>query len=83
MGHDVGTCETVGVLEPAIAAVTAFQSAEALKILVGRGAETTRGIFTCDVFRGSYAVLAAVHVWLEFPALLLALGLRAPAPRLA
>lgn len=60
MGHDVGTCETVGVLEPAIAAVTAFQSAEALKILVGRGAETTRGIFTCDVFRGSYAVLAAM-----------------------
>lgn len=33
--------------------------------------------------KASYAVLAAVHVWLEFPALLLALGPRAPAPRLA
>jgi adenylyltransferase/sulfurtransferase len=59
-GHDVGTCETVGVLEPAIAAVTAFQAAEALKILAGRTADTTRGIFTCDVWRGSYSVLGAM-----------------------
>lgn len=56
-GHDVGTCETVGVLEPAIAAVTAFQTAEALKWLAGRRAEATRGIFTCDVWRGSYVVV--------------------------
>lgn len=52
---DVGNCETTGILAPAIAAVTAFQVAEALKLLVG--AEPTRGVFTCDVWRGHYAVL--------------------------
>jgi len=52
---DVGSCETAGILAPAIAAVTAFQVAETLKLLVG--APTTRGVFTCDVWRGHYAVL--------------------------
>jgi molybdopterin-synthase adenylyltransferase len=52
---EVGTCETAGILAPAIAAVTAFQVAEALKLLVG--AEPTRGVFTCDVWRGHYAVV--------------------------
>ena len=51
------TCETVGVLAPAIAAVTAFQSAEALKWLAGRRDAVARGIFTCDVWRGSYGTL--------------------------
>lgn len=53
---DVGTCETAGVLAPAIAAVTAFQTAEALKLLASARANVTRGIFTCDVWRGSYHV---------------------------
>ncbi len=53
---DVGNCETAGILAPAIAAVTAFQVAEALKILIG-GAAPTRGVFTCDVWRGNYTVL--------------------------
>ena len=52
---DVGNCETSGILAPAIAAVTAFQSAEALKLLLGQPA--TKGVFTCDVFRGSYTVM--------------------------
>ena len=52
---DVGNCETRGVMAPAIAAVTAFQAAEAIKLLVG-GAPTS-GVFTCDVWRGSYQVL--------------------------
>ena len=52
---DVGNCETAGILAPAIAAVTAFQSAEALKVLLGK--QPTKGVFTCDVFRGSYSVL--------------------------
>ncbi|MBK8096594.1 MAG: ThiF family adenylyltransferase [Planctomycetes bacterium] len=55
---DVGTCETAGILAPAIAAVTAFQVAESLKLLCGRDAEVTRGVFTCDVWRGSYQVVA-------------------------
>ena len=52
---DVGNCETVGILAPAIAAVSAFQIAESLKLLVG--AETTRGVFTCDVWRGHWSVV--------------------------
>lgn len=79
--HDVGTCETAGILAPAIAAVTAFQVAEAMRLLVG--ASTTRGVFTCDVWRGSYGVLpiasgpapdCVVCGGAEFPAL------TAPAP---
>ena len=53
---DVGTCETAGILAPAIAAVSAFQVAEALKLLVG--AEPARGVFTCDVWRSHYALVA-------------------------
>ncbi len=54
---DVGTCETAGILAPAIAAVAAFQVAEALKLLVGAVDAATRGVFTCDVWRGRYAVV--------------------------
>jgi len=54
---DVGNCETAGILAPAIAAVTAFQTAEALKLLAGRRSAVTRGVFTADVWRGSYAVV--------------------------
>ena len=53
--NDVGTCETAGILAPAIAAVSAFQVAQALKLLVGD--QPTRGVFTCDVWRGNYGVL--------------------------
>ncbi len=72
------SCETAGVLAPAIAAVTAFQGAEALKLLAGRRDACTRGIFTCDVWRGSYTVLGgqatsapecAVCAGTAFPAL--------------
>ncbi|MCR9246774.1 MAG: ThiF family adenylyltransferase [bacterium] len=51
---DVANCETAGILSPAIAAVTAFQVAEALKLLTGNTEATAAGIFTCDVWRGSY-----------------------------
>jgi len=54
---DVANCETAGILAPTIAAVAAFQVAEALKLLVG-GLPSTAGVFTCDVFRGSYTVLS-------------------------
>jgi adenylyltransferase/sulfurtransferase len=54
-----GTCDTAGILAPVIAAVTAFQVAEALKLLTGAGDAVTRGVFTCDVWRGSWQVLGA------------------------
>lgn len=59
--HAVGTCETAGILEPAIAAVTAFQSAEALKLLAGASPSVTKGVFTCDVWRGHYSVIRALE----------------------
>lgn len=54
---DVGSCETAGILMPAIGAVTSFQLAEALKLLSGQA--PTRGVFTCDVWRGHYAIVPA------------------------
>ena len=45
------TCETVGVLTPTVTAVTAFQSAEALKILSGNTESISKGILTIDVWR--------------------------------
>lgn len=53
---DVASCETAGIIAPAIAAVTAFQVAEALKLLLPP-LTATHGVFTCDVWRGHYAVL--------------------------
>ncbi len=55
--HAIGTCETIGVLEPVIAAVTAFQSAEVIKWLAGQRDAVTKGVFTCDVWRGNYSVV--------------------------
>lgn len=52
---DVGTCETAGILAPAIAAVSAFQTAQALRILVGEA--PARGVFTCCVWRSSYQLV--------------------------
>lgn len=53
------SCETAGALAPAIAAVTAFASAEAIQLLANGERATTRGLFTCDVLRGHYGVYAA------------------------
>jgi molybdopterin-synthase adenylyltransferase len=54
---EVGNCETTGILAPAIAAVTAYQVAEALRLLSGSSTLPTRGVFTCDVWRGQYTVI--------------------------
>ena len=44
------TCETVGVLAPAVTSVTAFQATEALKILSGNTESVCKGILTIDVW---------------------------------
>lgn len=54
---ELGTCETHGVLAPAIATVAAFQAAQALKILAGRTADVARGTLAIDVWRNFYALL--------------------------
>ena len=51
-----GTCETEGVLQPAVAAVAAFQAAESIKILARGAAAAARGVFDADVWAGSYGV---------------------------
>jgi adenylyltransferase/sulfurtransferase len=51
-----GTCETEGILEPAVAAVTAFQAAQALKILAGQADRVARGVFVVDVWRDAWGV---------------------------
>ncbi len=53
------TCETAGVLAPAVAAVTAFQAAQALKILSGHTEAVTRGILVLDVWQHEHTVRMA------------------------
>ena len=53
---EVGTCETEGVLAPAIAAVAAFQCAQALKILTGQLHEVAAGVLSIDLWRDRYAL---------------------------
>jgi adenylyltransferase/sulfurtransferase len=52
----VGTCETEGVLMPAVAAVAAFQAAQALKILGGQRDRVAAGVLSVDVWRDRYAL---------------------------
>jgi adenylyltransferase/sulfurtransferase len=53
---EVGTCETDGILEPAVAAVAAFQSAQALKILAGRLDAVASGALAIDVWADRWGV---------------------------
>jgi adenylyltransferase/sulfurtransferase len=55
-GCGEATCETAGILQPTIAAVTAFQTAQALKILAHRTDLVARGVFVVDVWRDHYAM---------------------------
>ena len=49
------TCDTAGVIAPAVAAVTAYAVAEALKLLAGRAETVATGIWHLDVWdRTSY-----------------------------
>jgi adenylyltransferase/sulfurtransferase len=46
------TCDTAGVIAPAVHAVSAFQLAEALKILAGRWEALTGAVLSLDVWQG-------------------------------
>ena len=50
------TCETVGVVAPAVQMVTAFQAGQALKILTGHRDEVARGIYIIDVWSDDYGL---------------------------
>lgn len=53
---ETGSCETIGVLAPAVAHVAAFQAAESLKILGGRAEVVTRGVLHVDVWQGTHGI---------------------------
>jgi molybdopterin-synthase adenylyltransferase len=53
------TCETAGVIGPAVTAVASFQVAEALKLLMGRTQELRTGLLALDVWSGTFRTLFA------------------------
>jgi molybdopterin-synthase adenylyltransferase len=53
------TCDTVGVLGPAVAIMGNLQAAEAIKILAGRAAEVRRGIISIDAWTGAVRTIDA------------------------
>src|SRR5258708_6618240 len=50
---EVGTCETAGVLGPAVAVVASYQAAEALKLLAGKKEAINRELVTFDLWLNS------------------------------
>jgi adenylyltransferase/sulfurtransferase len=51
------TCDTAGVLGPAVSLVAAFQAIEALKLLMGRPGELTRRLLSIDAWTGRLTAL--------------------------
>lgn len=51
---EVGTCETAGVLAPAVNIVASFQAAEAIKILSGNLQTINRELLTLDVWENTF-----------------------------
>ncbi len=47
------TCDTVGVLGPAVGAIASVQAAEAIKVLAGRTGEVRRTLLSIDVWSGA------------------------------
>ena len=60
-GGETDTCETAGVIAPAIATVAAFQCAQALKILVGKLHDVARGVLSVDLWHDHYALQLRDH----------------------
>lgn len=51
---EVGTCETAGVLAPAVNIVASFQATEAIKILSGNFQTINRELLTLDVWENTF-----------------------------
>ncbi|OCA91963.1 ThiF family adenylyltransferase [Pseudobacillus wudalianchiensis] len=49
------TCDTAGIIAPAVQMTTAFQGAEALKILAGRWGDVRRELVSFDVWKNTYS----------------------------
>jgi adenylyltransferase/sulfurtransferase len=50
---ETGTCETAGVLAPAVQIVASYQAAEAIKLLSGNGAAVNRELLIIDVWENT------------------------------
>lgn len=51
---DTPTCDTAGIIPPAVQMVAAWQVAEALKLLTGDRAAVRRELWACDLWRGTF-----------------------------
>jgi adenylyltransferase/sulfurtransferase len=51
---DSPTCDTAGVLGPAVRLVAAWQAAEAMKLLVGAQDAVRPGLWACDLWRNTH-----------------------------
>lgn len=61
------TCETAGVLGPAVGVVASWQVCEAMKILAGKHHEVTRGLMVFELWQGRARKIAAERVVGENP----------------
>jgi adenylyltransferase/sulfurtransferase len=57
----VETCDTAGILNPAVNLVGSIQAAEALKVLVGARDKLRRTLLSFDVWTNDHAEVAAAH----------------------
>lgn len=57
------TCDTAGVLGPAVGVIANMQAAEAIKILAGRFDAVSRDLTTIDVWRGEQQRLNLTGAW--------------------
>lgn len=53
------TCETAGVLGPAVGVVASWQACEAMKILAGKHQDVTRGLLVFELWQGRVRKIAA------------------------
>ncbi len=56
------TCDTAGIIPPAVHIVSAYQQAEALKLLTGQLEAIQRGFVTFDVWNNSHMKINVDHV---------------------
>ncbi len=61
------TCETAGVLGPAVGVVASWQAGEAIKILAGKREAITRGLVVFELWQGRVRRIAADRVLGEQP----------------
>ncbi|UCE61158.1 MAG: ThiF family adenylyltransferase [Phycisphaerales bacterium] len=57
------TCDTVGVLSPAVTIVAGLQAIEAIKLLAGRAADVNRNLVSVDAWTGRFASISVQNAY--------------------